>query len=98
MTLASGRLQDFWLLGKKVFRGINGKKEKCLSKRRTVTALLKKRAATLPCPLTLSGRVWIRMVALMWLMVVATVFIITLPFPPLCFVSFQVTDFNSHDT
>ena len=57
MTLASGRLQDFWLLGRKVFRGINGKKEKCLSKRRTVTTLLKKRAATLPCPLTFSGRV-----------------------------------------
>lgn len=43
MTLASGRLQDFWLLGKKVFRGINGKKEKYLSKRGTVAALLKKR-------------------------------------------------------
>ena len=61
MTLASSRLQDFWLLGKKVFRGINGKKEKCLSKRRTMTALLKKRVTILLCPLTFSaecGYIW----------------------------------------
>ena len=56
MTLASGRLQDFWLLGKKVFRGINGKKEKYLSERRTVTALLKKRGhPPAPTPILWAG-------------------------------------------